>query len=415
MALFDEIHKSGETRDYPATIEDFVDFGLEPSDYVRYVGLQQRLQSELLLHNCAGDEGAAADDIESPEARQALDELVSFCSEINLCALPDHRKPSLCQINAEYSHDWLRYPKPEEDFRLAVERRLSCGWHEAEALFMDLFGAVFVVEDRYSGLLGTLSTESPIRVQRYNPDTELYDYLDSDEVRRMCDRAEEEQHKAEKELEEHLACKPKEHDTEAILNGYSWAKKLEELKIKTAAIKRILLVLEEAAETPDIYQFKDSDTLTVFLDKDACLRENHPLKPMKVKFAFHGKPDNVYAVEMCQHCKQFRIPLAVLTEIFGSYGVPKCNIVYEGYEGFSGADTASTLYNLGYAVRQSADLSAAERQNILKNAIDSGIVSKTGVLDFLRSRTTFNSLRAGLEPELGKWREDYEYIESLQD
>ena len=48
-ALFDKIHGDAYLckRTEPATIEEFVEFGLQPEDYVRYVGLQQRLQGEV--------------------------------------------------------------------------------------------------------------------------------------------------------------------------------------------------------------------------------------------------------------------------------------------------------------------------------------------------------------------------------
>lgn len=416
-ALFDMIHKSGETRDYPATIEDFADYGLNPIHFVEYIGLQQRLQGEILQRSVSGIR--SANDMVGSEARQIFDELFSFCTENYLSELSALSKPTLSLRDAEYydSADfcWLRYPKSNEEFRLTIERMLSRSWSDEEALLTSLFGPTYFERDECSGKLGTLSSECPIRVKWYDPDTGIYKYLSSDEVRKMHERVEEEKLKTEIDFKEHLACKPYEEDLTPIIPGYSWVKKLCKLEKRGDIIECALASLDEIAKTLDIYQFKESDTLTIFLDEDACLRKGHPLKSMLVEFAFHEKPSRIFELEMCPRCKQFRMSVKDLFKMFGSYGVPRCNIVLEGYEGFFWADTASTLYSLGYAVRQSAGLSAAERQAILKSAIDSGIVSKSEVLDFLSVRMISNSVRAGLEPELGKWREDYEYIESLQD
>lgn len=70
MELFDLIHDSviADERNYPATIEEFVEFGLEQSDYVQYIALQQKLQSELLRND-------------SEAEKAAVNELLSFCKK----------------------------------------------------------------------------------------------------------------------------------------------------------------------------------------------------------------------------------------------------------------------------------------------------------------------------------------------
>lgn len=44
---------------------------------------------------------------------------------------------------------------------------------------------------------------------------------------------------------------------------------------------------------------------------------------------FYGKPDKQYTIARCAHCKQFRISLDALIQMFESYGVPRCRIMYE--------------------------------------------------------------------------------------
>ena len=68
---------------------------------------------------------------------------------------------------------------------------------------------------------------------------------------------------------------------------------------------------------------------------------------------------------------------------------------------------------MGYIASQSTDLSAAQRQRILKCAIDTGKASKYDVMRFLRQRLNINGMKAGNEIAFQKWKEDYDFIRSL--
>ena len=50
-SLFDTIHDDTlSKRAEPATLEEFVEFGLQSRDYTHYVGLQMRVQGELMAY-----------------------------------------------------------------------------------------------------------------------------------------------------------------------------------------------------------------------------------------------------------------------------------------------------------------------------------------------------------------------------
>lgn len=170
-----------------------------------------------------------------------------------------------------------------------------------------------------------------------------------------------------------------------------------------------------AASSPDIYKFRTSDTLVVFCGTDACREENHQLRNMRVDFSFYGKPDKQYTIERCAHCKQFRISLDALIQMFESCGVPRCRIMYENNTSgnLSGFEDTSIFYDMGYTVSQTAGLSAVQRQRILKCAIDTGKVSKYDVMRFLRQRVNINGMKAGNEIAFQKWKDDYNFIRSL--
>lgn len=65
--------------------------------------------------------------------------------------------------------------------------------------------------------------------------------------------------------------------------------------------------------------------------------------------------------------------------------------------GLQPGDYTSIFYDMGYTVSQSAGLNAAQRQRILKCAIDTGKASKYDVMRFLRQRMNINGMKAGNE------------------
>lgn len=416
VALFDTIHDDAlSKRAEPATLEEFVEFGLQPRDYTHYVGLQMRVQGELMAYGCT------LEDTRHPTIR----ELISFCHEKNLIEYDDCFNEAYfcsemisCRADADYRHDWLRYPRNPAEFRLAVERRLSRNWNAELAYVLDKFGAVEFVYDEYYESQDSIlwaNPDSALRIKRYDPVTKSQVILKNSEIQKMYDVVQTEQRKIEKELTSHLACMPTEHTTEALSTGLPWIKRLYSLCDRKDIVESVCEMFGNAASSPDIYKFRTSDTLIVFCGADTCREDNHHLKNMRVNFSFYGKPDKQYTIERCAHCKQFRISLDVLIQMFESYGVPRCKIMYEnGTSGdLSGFEDTSIFYDMGYTVSQTAGLSAAQRQRILKCAIDTGKASKYDVMKFLRQRMNINGIKAGNEIAFQKWKEDYDFIRSL--
>lgn len=415
-ALFDTIHDNAlSKRAEPAALEEFVEFGLQPEDYTHYVGLQMRVQGEFMAYGCT------LADTRHP----AITELISFCHEKKLIEYGDCFNEAYfcsemisCSFDADYRHDWLRYPRNPAEFRLAIERRLSKNWDAESAYILDTFGAIeFVYDECYESLDSILwvKPDSALRIKRYDPVAKCQVILKSNEVQKMYDVVQAEQRKIEKELAAHLACMPIEHNVEALPAGLPWIKRLYSLCDRKDMIEGVCETIGNAASSSDIYKFRTSDTLVVFCGTDTCREENHQLKNMRVDFSFYGKPDKQYTIERCAHCKQFRISLDALIQMFESYGVPRCRIMYENNTSgnLSGFEDTSIFYDMGYTVSQSAGLSAVQRQRILKCAIDTGKASKYDVMRFLRQRMNINGMKAGNEIAFQKWKEDYNFIRSL--
>lgn len=426
LALFDKIHDDAYlcTRTEPATIEEFVKFGLQPEDYVRYVGLQQRLQGELMIYGFPKSKTLLTAEKISKTTYPALEDLVSFCKEKRLIAADDRFRDEfyflslLDRSDAEYYHGWLRYPKEAAEFRLAVERKLSTWWDEEEAYLTEIFGQISFDYDNYTETPdGTRWADfgSPIRVKRYDTATKEFITLKNVETRTLYELAQTEKSKIEKEIAAHLAQMPSEHDAAAVADGLPWVKKMYALYDRQEMIESIFERMSEAVSTPDIYKFKDSDTLVVFCGTDTCKESGHHLSDVRVDFSFYGKPDKQYNIKRCAHCKQFRISLQYLISMFDSYGVPCGIIVYDDNTNgdFSDFSETSIFYDMGYTVSQSVGLSATRRQDILKRAIESGKASKHQVLSFLKQRMNINGMKSGNEIAFRKWKEDYEFVSKL--
>ena len=415
-ALFDKIHDGLSQRTKPVTIEEFVEFGLLPEDYTHYVGLQMRLQGEYLTLGYT---------LEDP-CHPVIKELISFCQEKHLIECDSifdesgfcGRVLSLYPGAADYRHGWFRYPKDPAEFRLIIERQLSRWWDEEAAYILDTFGAIEFVYDEYYESQNSIRWADPdsvLRIKRYDPVTKGQVILKSNEVQKMYDVVQIEQRKIEEDLAAHLARIPTEYNAEALSAGLPWIKRLYSLFDRKDMVEGVCEMFGNAASSPDVYEFSNSDTLVVFCGTDTCREENHQLKDMRVDLSFYGKPDKQYTIERCAHCKQFRISLDALIQIFESYGVPRCRIMYENDStgDFSDFGDTSVFYDMGYTVNQSAGLSAAQRQRILKCAIDTGKASKYDVMRFLRQRMNINGMKVGNEIAFQKWKEDYEFICSL--
>lgn len=410
--LFDEkYYYAAEKRTTPISIEEFVEFGLAPKDYVYYVGLMQYIQSRILLdHN----EIVGNSYYGTKETKDAVDKLIEFCAANNLiepiCNDYTYYYRFFERSDAEYYHGWLRYPKESDEFRLSIERKLSIAYERKEESYkFDKFGgALFVYKENEEG-------NAVLNLTRRNLDTGEYETIKRSEVKKMLESVLKDCGNIEKEIEKHLDNQPVGENILALRYGKEWIRKYNEFLEEQEIMENVAGEIERELDEPEIYELKENDLLYVFTDENTCDKENHILSDVKVRFQFYGKPNKEYTIERCANCCRFQISLEKLDHIFESYGVIKCNIKYdhENYTEFSGFAETSIFRDLGYTVSQSIGLSAKKRQNILKFAIDSGKASKYEVMNFLMQRIMINGSKEGNEIAVKKWEEDYKYIKSL--
>lgn len=425
LPLFEQIHDDAYLckRTHPVSMEEFIAFGLLPEDYVQYIALQYRLQSELLLFGSPKSETYTTKDYRSKTTYPTLEKFISFCIEKNLIWAENKTNIHLYlglfdRDDAEYYHDWFRYPKESDDFRLAIERKLSRWWDPVDAYLSEVCSDISFDYDEYtehSDGSCWIAFDSPVRVKQFIPESESYTYLSNSEVRKLLVIIQSDKRKLEREIAQQLSFIPTQHDATAVIDGLPKIKKLFELIARQEIIEDVYDTMSRAASTPDIYRFKESDVLVVYCGEDKCQLSNHLLSTVKAEFEFYGKPDNSYFIQRCAHCAQFRLSLDDLTAMFEKCGVPRAQIIYEGGAEGNFTDFAETsiFYDMGYTVSQTVGLSAVRRQAILKHAIETGKASKSQVLSFLKQRMNINGMKAGNEIAYRKWKDDYECITKL--
>ena len=422
--LFDEIHNDAYLcdRTSPATIEEFINFGLTAEDYSNYVGFQMMLQGELMLYGHPKEVTYNTKEKLPKTYRPTFDALIAFCAKKNLISHEMNRDgylyTSFDKDNAMYYHGWFRYPRDPSEFRLIVERKLSQWWDEEDAYILETLDVCsFSYDDcvEYAENCMHILPNSPVRMRRYDPEKKEIITLDRDEVLKAFDIMKREKANIEKELAQHDKRFPSEQSADAATFALPRVKKRFELCDRQEIIDNVYDLVERAMDTCNVYKFKNTDTLMVICGENACKENEHLLSEMKVEFSFYGKGPKQYTVTRCSHCRQFQIALHDLIEIFDSYGVPQADYLYdtELSGDFSDFSETSKFFDMGYTVSQSVGLRAERRQAILKKAIDDGKATKQETLSYLRQRMSINGMKTGNEIAYGKWKEDYEYISKL--
>lgn len=430
LGLFDGIHDNAihEGRCTPATLTDFVKFGLSQSDYVQYIGLQLRLQGEL-IHGMDPECGFL-DYYNNLNA--VIEELADFCIGKKIYGYDGKdaksyltsKLRSLDRFDAIYLHEDIQFAMEPDEFRLKVERKLSLAWDkECEYLF-----EVFNISSYEHTYMYNADNEpiETICFKRFDPVTKSILVLDSREVRILLGVSLRECQKIEAKIKAHLALIPTGDDVFSEEKCVQWVKILYELYNRQEIAEGVHERIEEIFHpgfndvTSGTYAVKEADELLACFDSSHCRNPGHIAIKILVNFSFPDGSKDLHYVNWCIDCRQFLITYEQLVEISREHGRPVCKIIYpfgqeiygEDYD-FSDFAETSIFYDMGYTVSQSAGLTAQRRQAILKHAIESGKASKQQVLRFLEQRININGMKDGNELALRKWQEDYDYVRKL--
>ena len=122
-------------------------------------------------------------------------------------------------------------------------------------------------------------------------------------------------------------------------------------------------------------------------------------------------------INYCPQCQKCFIGYEEYTYYRNLYGILLGNIkVTNG--AFASADMElaeeSILHLCGYSVNQNVNLSAPERQNILKYLIDSKVSSKPEIINYLDYFIRRNGRRQNMEEAVCRWKEDLKWVREYQ-
>lgn len=145
------------------------------------------------------------------------------------------------------------------------------------------------------------------------------------------------------------------------------------------------------------YEHKKSiATVTAYVP----VRDKHIVKPITVYY--------------CPVCKKYYINSEQYQSFAKRYGLPFIRLALKRSEGnrrdYNEWNDESVLHSMGYNVSEKDGLNSAERQDVLKHAIDTGSMTKAEVLSFIESLIYNNENNYRFENACSKWREDLKAI-----
>lgn len=121
-------------------------------------------------------------------------------------------------------------------------------------------------------------------------------------------------------------------------------------------------------------------------------------------------------VEYCYTCKKFFIEEIQFERYRKIYGVFFGNFIYnDGSDGYFSLRNEHSLLNLcGYNVGQKDNLSAVTRQEILREVIELGLMSKSEVIKYLDHYINLNRRQSSKRLAVEKWSEDLDFVNSYR-
>ena len=176
----------------------------------------------------------------------------------------------------------------------------------------------------------------------------------------------------------------------------------------------------------DGYPVNQEGTLFIIMDGDNCRVHHHELHSVPLLIEYCGHREKVDG-QYCWTCRQAQILRNRYAELYQEYGKPCCTTILKGFEDvvwdevstnypesldakFKERAPESRLRKLGYSVASTSDLSDAQRQALLRNAIRSGAVTKGYVVQYLSHMIEINGKKPSNQYACEKWKSDLDFV-----
>ena len=177
------------------------------------------------------------------------------------------------------------------------------------------------------------------------------------------------------------------------------------------------------------YPISDDDTLYIIVDGDKCRKSQHKLYQGTWRIKYQHQIVEAEG-QYCQTCHQAQIRRNLYAGLYQEYGKPCCNTILKGLEDvvfeepqtnypdyldteFKERASESKLRKLGYSVSSTSGTSDRQRQNLLKDAIEIGAVSRGYVISYLSHMIKINGQKASNEYACIKWKSDLDFVLKL--
>lgn len=174
--------------------------------------------------------------------------------------------------------------------------------------------------------------------------------------------------------------------------------------------------MSAAKPAPQIHWINpDPVTIWIYRMHDPCRTHSDMVEPVTAKVpSVRDREPHAMNIAYCRHCKKYYITSTSFNLYASKYGMPLIQIAIAQTQDTK-CDYAlwreeSVLHFIGYNVSAVHALSAAQRQQILVEALDAGLVTKPHTVAFLEGLIRRNRTRENYRYAVSKWEDDLRFV-----
>lgn len=142
---------------------------------------------------------------------------------------------------------------------------------------------------------------------------------------------------------------------------------------------------------------------------NSCIRKKHDIQTVSMEVHnTRGFGKRIVNVFHCRQCDKYWINYEAIEDLLNKRFYPdfKYRIVKESWEGLK---PVSELMMYGYNVKE-GELTEKQRQLLLKELIDKGLMTKDQIIRNIQSKVDFNGKKSGNENAKKRWIDDIKYV-----
>lgn len=169
---------------------------------------------------------------------------------------------------------------------------------------------------------------------------------------------------------------------------------------------------------------KPKDTLYLVMGVDPCKENNHHFESIRGMLKFKNGDHHMIDCRYCIECAQYQIKRNEFARLQTNFGQADVNVIIPGLDDAEWEDSEPTekdcefyqraeeskLKQLGYSVSKDTGLSDEYRQQLLKDSIKNGFVTKYEAINHISSLIRINGKRSANAESLRKWKADLDYL-----